>query len=261
MRIGRRTWVAVAVASGLAGMGAGSAGATGSAIFSMVVSAGASACLPHAKGRVTLNSLGSVETMHVEVSNLRKNTDYDVFVTQVPKSPFGISWYQGHVVTDALGKGVADFAGRFSKRDIRCSAWIRAGSGGLLRRFSRCQPEPSIQPNPDLPPRGVVQLAGRRRRCRLSEQRDTIQRHPHRRYPGAQHQQFPRQQRTLAELLAVRGSDNSLQRHRLRTRSDVLCILAAAVRPASRFASLAGLRRDSIPCGWASSGSSPIRIS
>jgi hypothetical protein len=123
-------------------MGAGSAGATGSAIFSMVVSAGASACLPHAKGRVTLNSLGSVETMHVEVSNLRKNTDYDVFVTQVPKSPFGISWYQGDVVTDALGKGVADFAGRFSRETFA----VAPGSAPAPVVFSGAFPDASLNP-------------------------------------------------------------------------------------------------------------------
>ena len=75
----------------------------------------AQTCLPGASGRVTLNSLGIVETMHVEVFRLPANTDFDVFVIQVPKKPFGLSWYQGDIETNSDGMGVSDFIGRFSK--------------------------------------------------------------------------------------------------------------------------------------------------
>jgi hypothetical protein len=75
----------------------------------------AQTCLPNAKGRVTLNSLGIAETMHVEVFGLPAKTDFDVFVIQVPKKPFGLSWYQGDIETNAEGMGVSDFVGRFSK--------------------------------------------------------------------------------------------------------------------------------------------------
>jgi hypothetical protein len=80
----------------------------------MVVSAGAKACLPDASGRVTINSLNSTESMHVEVSGLPANAEFDVFVIQVPNAPFGLAWYQGDIDTDAHGNGVSDFAGRFS---------------------------------------------------------------------------------------------------------------------------------------------------
>jgi len=85
-----------------------------SKVFSMKVSPGAATCLPQAKGRVTVSNLGPVENLHVEVSGLKPNTDYDLFVIQVPNAPFGLSWYQGDIETDSKGVGVGDFVGRFS---------------------------------------------------------------------------------------------------------------------------------------------------
>ena len=85
-------------------------------IFSMVRSSGAVAagCIPNAAGRVTINHLGPVENMHVEVSGLPANTEFDLFVIQLPNAPFGLSWYQGDIETDSTGRGVGDFVGRFS---------------------------------------------------------------------------------------------------------------------------------------------------
>jgi hypothetical protein len=82
--------------------------------FPMVVSAGASACLPKASGRVTIHSVGAVEIMHVAVTGLPPETDFDFFVIQVPKAPFGMSWYQGDIETDRHGNGHGTFIGRFS---------------------------------------------------------------------------------------------------------------------------------------------------
>lgn len=82
--------------------------------FSMKVSPGAATCLYQAKGRVTVSSLGAVENLHVEVSGLKPSTEYDLFVIQTPNAPFGLSWYQGDIETDAKGVGVGDFVGRFS---------------------------------------------------------------------------------------------------------------------------------------------------
>jgi hypothetical protein len=82
--------------------------------FPMVVSAGAGACLPKASGRVTIHSIGPVETMHVLVTGLPPKTEFDFFVIQVPKAPFGMSWYQGDIETDGHGNGHATFIGRFS---------------------------------------------------------------------------------------------------------------------------------------------------
>ena len=43
-----------------------------------------------------------------------KNTVFELFILQVPKAPFGMSWYQGEITTDGNGLGVGDFAGIFS---------------------------------------------------------------------------------------------------------------------------------------------------
>src|SRR5438093_3594992 len=72
-------------------------------------------CLQYATGRVTISSLGPVENMHVEVNGLPPNTDFDFFVIQVPKAPFGLAWYQGDIETDDHGNGVGDFTGRFNQ--------------------------------------------------------------------------------------------------------------------------------------------------
>lgn len=113
MKIGLVAKAALAVVGSLAVGAPSGAEAASSFTFNMVPSNGQT-CLPGAKGRVTLNALGIVETMHLEVSGLPANKEFNVFVIQVPTAPFGISWYQGGVITDADGVGVADFAGRFS---------------------------------------------------------------------------------------------------------------------------------------------------
>jgi hypothetical protein len=82
--------------------------------FQMVVSTGAATCLPKASANVTIVPGGPVENMTVSVSGLPPTTDFDFFVIQVPKSPFGMSWYQGDIETDSNGNGHATFVGRFS---------------------------------------------------------------------------------------------------------------------------------------------------
>jgi hypothetical protein len=85
-----------------------------SASFKMVVSAGAKTCLPNATATVSIRPAGSVDIMDVTVDGLPPNTDFDFFVLQVPKSPFGVAWYQGDIVTDKKGRGHQTFVGRFN---------------------------------------------------------------------------------------------------------------------------------------------------
>jgi hypothetical protein len=59
--------------------------------------------------------LGPVQNMHVEIFNLPAKTEFAAFLLQVPKSPFGLAWYQGDIVTNADGRGVGDFTGIFNK--------------------------------------------------------------------------------------------------------------------------------------------------
>ena len=53
--------------------------------------------------------------MHVEVFNLAPTTEFAALLLQVPKNPFGLTWYQGDILTNAEGKGVGDFPGIFRK--------------------------------------------------------------------------------------------------------------------------------------------------
>ena len=69
---------------------------------------------PNAHGSVKIESLGPVEIMKVEVWGLPPNTDFDLFVIQVPNKPFGLSWYQGDIETNKDGVGYGEFIGRFS---------------------------------------------------------------------------------------------------------------------------------------------------
>jgi hypothetical protein len=82
--------------------------------FPMVPSFGTESCLK-AAGRVTItHTPQEEENMHVEVSGLPKNTDFDLFVIQKPGPSFGLAWYMGDMLTDATGAAVADFIGRFN---------------------------------------------------------------------------------------------------------------------------------------------------
>jgi hypothetical protein len=77
-----------------------------------VVKAG---CLPNARGTVSIEKAGPVEHMRVKVEGLPPNTDFDFFVIQQPNTPFGMSWYQGDIETNAKGVGHGTFIGRFNE--------------------------------------------------------------------------------------------------------------------------------------------------
>jgi hypothetical protein len=71
-------------------------------------------CLLDAGARVRIKSAGAVEVMTIDAFGLPKNTEFDVFVTQLPNAPFGISWYQGDLSSNSNGKAHGVFVGRFS---------------------------------------------------------------------------------------------------------------------------------------------------
>jgi hypothetical protein len=84
--------------------------------FALVRSAASvkAGCLVNAGARVKIRNAGPVEIMKIDAHGLPKNTDFDVFVTQVPNAPFGISWYQGDLESNSQGKAHGEFIGRFS---------------------------------------------------------------------------------------------------------------------------------------------------
>jgi hypothetical protein len=115
---------AVAGATVLAAAGGATIAVTGAAAgtsvtqtsFHMVRSATAvgAGCLKGAQARVTIRSQGPVEVMRVSADHLPRNTDFDLFVIQVPNAPFGISWYQGDLESNGRGHAEGTFIGRFS---------------------------------------------------------------------------------------------------------------------------------------------------
>jgi hypothetical protein len=84
--------------------------------FNMVRSSAAVAagCVPHGKAAISITSQGGVEVMTVKATGLPASTGFDLFVIQVPDAPFGISWYQGDLTSDASGVAKGTFRGRFS---------------------------------------------------------------------------------------------------------------------------------------------------
>jgi hypothetical protein len=82
--------------------------------FPLTVSPGAKSCLPHASGMVTDHTFGNVENLEVVVNDLPPNTDFVLFIIQVPNKPFGLAWYNGDILTDDTGTGVTNVVGRFN---------------------------------------------------------------------------------------------------------------------------------------------------
>ena len=110
--------------------------------FPMVVSAGAKACLPNASATVKVQPAGPVELMDVSVQGLPANTEFDFFVLQVPKAPFGVSWYQGDITTDKNGRGHQLFIGRFSIETFA----VAPGSAQAPVVFGGPFPDASLNP-------------------------------------------------------------------------------------------------------------------
>jgi len=115
--------------------------------FNMVPSGAAATCLPNAMGRVRVRTMGPVEMMHVDVVGLPPNTGFDFFVIQVPKGPFGLSWYQGDLDTRADGKGTGMFIGRFN-----IETFIVAPGVAMAPVVHDDGPFPDADMNPATPP-------------------------------------------------------------------------------------------------------------
>jgi hypothetical protein len=101
--------------------------------------------LPNAHGRVRIESVGPVEIMNVTVWGLPANTDFDFFVIQVPKAPFGLAWYQGDIETNSKGVGYGRFVGRFSIETFIVATGVAPAP---VVRFDDPQPFPDADHNP-----------------------------------------------------------------------------------------------------------------
>jgi hypothetical protein len=83
--------------------------------FNLVASSDAiKSCLPHASGSATITRGDLNDELTIHVNGLAPNTGYDLFVTQLPKAPFGISWYQSDLETNNNGEGSVSVRGIFN---------------------------------------------------------------------------------------------------------------------------------------------------
>lgn len=89
--------------------------------FALKRSAGISACLPHARGRVTITRGDLNDKMHISLHGMPRRTSFDLFVIQVPNKPFGVSWYQTDVNVGRRGNGTATVRGVFDSETFSVS--------------------------------------------------------------------------------------------------------------------------------------------
>ncbi|HKH37395.1 MAG TPA: hypothetical protein VKA82_09545 [Rubrobacter sp.] len=73
-------------------------------------------CLKGAKAHVDVRTTPTnQQVLDVSVKDAPKNTEFELFVTQQPNKPFGISWYQSDFDTDNQGNGEVRARGIFSE--------------------------------------------------------------------------------------------------------------------------------------------------
>jgi hypothetical protein len=73
-------------------------------------------CLEGAKANVDVRTAGTgLQIMDVELNHAPKNTEFELFVTQQPNKPFGVSWYQSDFETNNEGQGEVRAIGIFGE--------------------------------------------------------------------------------------------------------------------------------------------------
>jgi hypothetical protein len=73
-------------------------------------------CLEGAKANVDVRTTPmDNQIMDVTLNHAPKNTEFELFVTQQPNSPFGVSWYQADFTTNNQGQGEVRARGIFSE--------------------------------------------------------------------------------------------------------------------------------------------------
>ena len=73
-------------------------------------------CLKGAKANVDVRTTPTDnQIMDVTVNHAPKNTEFELFITQQPNSPFGVSWYQADFTTNNQGMGEVRARGIFSE--------------------------------------------------------------------------------------------------------------------------------------------------
>jgi hypothetical protein len=113
----RKLWIIPVLSLLVVALAAATAFAVDSTSFNMVRSKAAvdNNCLKGATAHVDINTLGGLQNMDVTVNHAPKNTELELFVTQQPNSPFGVSWYQGDFETNNQGHGTVHVRGIFGE--------------------------------------------------------------------------------------------------------------------------------------------------
>jgi len=143
--------VTVLLGAGATGAVAAQSGTTSShssTSFPLVRSAAtvAANCLRDARAQVNIRSLGPVEEMRVNASGLPRNSDFDLFVIQVPNTPFGVSWYQGDLEADSHGRANGTFVGRFSVETFTVAPGVAAAPVVHSGMFPDASSNPATAP-------------------------------------------------------------------------------------------------------------------
>jgi hypothetical protein len=117
--------------------------------FEMVRSQAAegAGCLANVRARVRIEPLGPVERMTIVASGLPRNTEFDLFVIQIPNTPFGLSWYQGDMDSNDAGVARGVFVGRFN-----IETFIVAPNTAPAPVVHDQPPFPDANTNPPTPP-------------------------------------------------------------------------------------------------------------
>jgi hypothetical protein len=73
-------------------------------------------CLKGATAHVDVRTTPTdQQVMDVTLNHAPKNTEFELFITQQPNSPFGVSWYQADFETNNQGQGEVRAKGIFSE--------------------------------------------------------------------------------------------------------------------------------------------------
>jgi hypothetical protein len=73
-------------------------------------------CLKGAKAQVDVRTtLTAQQVIDVTLKDAPKNTEFELFVTQQPNKPFGVSWYQSDFETNNEGQGEVRARGIFGE--------------------------------------------------------------------------------------------------------------------------------------------------
>ena len=115
----RKLWIIAVLSLLVVALAAAAAFAVDSTTsFNMVRSQAAVAndCLKGAKANVDVRTTPTDnQIMDVTLNHAPKNTEFELFVTQQPNSPFGLSWYQADFETNNQGQGEVRARGIFSE--------------------------------------------------------------------------------------------------------------------------------------------------